>query len=163
MDLNFHCPGCNQELSVDESMVGTQVGCPSCGEVITVPEAAPAPEAVAEEVEEAPAAAPAPAPVRRDRQVSLPTRPVVARIEKPNAPLSITAARESAKKLKFKTYRHADYVKDGKDRFDEVLTQLVEFAGQEGIVAMHPIHYTLPGKDGGSPMTDYGVIVVYKG
>ncbi len=145
-------------------MVGTQVGCPSCGEVITVPELAAATEAAAAQVEQAPAApAPAPAPGRRDRPVSMPLRSVVARIEKPNAPLDIAAARASAKKLKFKTYRHADYVKDGQDRFDEVLTQLVEFAGQEGIVAMHPIHYTLPGKDGGPPMTDYGVIVVYKG
>ena len=143
-------------------MVGTQVGCPSCGEVITVPQPATAPAPAAAEAEEAAPAA-APALLRRDRQVLMPTRPVVARIEKPNAPLNITAARESAKKLKFKTYRHADYVKDGQDRFDEVLTQLVEFAGQEGIVAMHPIHYTLPGKDGGPPATDYGVIVVYKG
>ena len=143
-------------------MVGTQVGCPSCGDVITVPQPATAPEPAAAEAEEAAPAA-APALLRRDRHVSMPTRPVVARIEKPNAPLSIAAARESAKKLKFKTYRHADYVKDGQDRFDEVLTQLVEFAGQEGIVAMHPIHYTLPGKDGGPLATDYGVIVVYKG
>ena len=94
----------------------------------------------------------------------MPTRPAtVPRIEKPNAPLSIAAARESAKKLQFKTYRHADYVKDGKDRFDEVLTQLVEFAGQDGIVAMHPIHYTVPGKDGAPPATDFGVVVIYKG
>ncbi len=161
MDLNFHCPGCNQELSVDDSMVGTQVGCPSCGDVITVPAAASEPEPVAE-VEAEPA--PAPALARRDRTLSVPTRPTVApRIEKPNAPLAIAAARASAKKLQFKTYRHVDYVKDGKDRFDEVLTQLVEFAGQEGIVAMHPIHYTVPGKDGAPPTTDFGVVVVYKG
>lgn len=144
-------------------MVGTQVGCPSCGEVITVPAPATAPEPAAAEVEETPAAAPTSAPVRRDRRVSMPTRPVIAHIEKPNAPLAVAAARDSAKKLKFKTYRHADYVKDGQDRFDEVLTQLVEFTGQEGIVAMHPIQYTLPGKDGGPTTTDYGVIVVYKG
>ncbi len=141
-------------------MVGTQVGCPSCGDVITVPGPADAPEPAAAETE----AAPTPAPARRDRQLSMPTRPVaVPRIEKSNAPLAIAAARESAKKLQFKTYRHADYVKDGKDRFDEVLTQLVEFAGQDGIVAMHPIHYTLPGKDGGPPITDYGVVVIFKG
>ena len=160
MDLNFHCPGCNQELSVDDSMVGTQVGCPSCGDIITVPEPAGAPEPAVAKVD--PPATPAPA--RRDRQLSMPSRPgATPRIEKPNAPLAIAAARADAKKLQFKTYRHADYVKDGKDRFDEVLTQLVEFAGQEGIVAMHPIHYTLPGKDGGPLATDYGVIVVYKG
>ena len=139
-------------------MAGTQVGCPSCGDVITVPEPAGAAQPTTAEVE------PTLASGRRDRQLAVTPRPgITPRIEKPNAPLAIAAARASAKKLQFKTYRHVDYVKDGKDRFDEVLTQLVEFAGQDGIVAMHPIHYTVPGKDGAPPATDFGVVVVYQG
>jgi hypothetical protein len=39
MDIIFNCPHCDQELEVDESGVGSQIECPSCGKPLTVPEA----------------------------------------------------------------------------------------------------------------------------
>ncbi len=42
--LNLHCPGCSQEISLNESLVGTQVGCSYCGKVFTVMGSAVVPE-----------------------------------------------------------------------------------------------------------------------
>jgi len=37
MEAVFKCPFCEQELTVDESWVGSQVPCPNCEEFVTVP------------------------------------------------------------------------------------------------------------------------------
>jgi len=37
-DFKFTCPHCQQHLSVDSSMVGTQVACPTCSGTLIVPE-----------------------------------------------------------------------------------------------------------------------------
>lgn len=42
MEIKFNCPGCDQKLSVDESMAGSEVHCPSCSQPMRIPGAAPA-------------------------------------------------------------------------------------------------------------------------
>ena len=37
MDINFDCPRCGQDISMDEEGAGTQVECPTCKGQITVP------------------------------------------------------------------------------------------------------------------------------
>jgi len=39
MEIKFNCPGCNQKLSVDETVAGTEVQCPSCSQPMVVPAA----------------------------------------------------------------------------------------------------------------------------
>src|SRR6266581_3219554 len=41
MDVIFNCPKCEQELAVDSSGAGTEINCPSCGEAIVIPEPEP--------------------------------------------------------------------------------------------------------------------------
>ena len=43
MEIKFNCPACNQSLSVDQTMAGAQVSCPSCAQAMVVPPAAPPP------------------------------------------------------------------------------------------------------------------------
>ena len=38
MNIDFRCPACGNELSVDESMTGKRGKCPECGRLLTVPE-----------------------------------------------------------------------------------------------------------------------------
>ena len=37
-DINFHCPHCQQSLTVDKSAAGMTLACPTCGQEITVPQ-----------------------------------------------------------------------------------------------------------------------------
>ena len=37
-DINFHCPHCQQSLTVDKSAASMTLACPTCGQEITVPQ-----------------------------------------------------------------------------------------------------------------------------
>ena len=43
MYVTLNCPKCNQELEVEKSMVGEQIECPTCSEVLTIPDGSQAP------------------------------------------------------------------------------------------------------------------------
>ena len=36
-DLNFDCPHCGQNLTIDESQSGEQIDCPTCSKAIEIP------------------------------------------------------------------------------------------------------------------------------
>ncbi len=40
MEITFHCPGCDQKLSVNSSAAGAEVSCPSCSQAMLVPSVA---------------------------------------------------------------------------------------------------------------------------
>jgi len=167
MDIIFNCPKCEQELAVDSTGAGSEINCPSCSEKIVIPQAArPAPSAPT------PAAPPghhgstmagsAAAKVEMHLKVPVHDKPAASLIEKASVPLEV-AALESDKKMKVKTIRHTDCIEVGHDKFDEVVTNFLQKVGEPNIVSLTPMTYTHLDIGSQKLMTDYAVMVVYRG
>lgn len=171
MDLVFNCPNCEQELAVDSTAAGEEFDCPNCKEQITVPEAPPTP------THATPPAAGQPhiqvnpvnpistsAAAKEEKHLKV---PILAKtgdslIGKALAPMEV-AAKESDKKIRVKTIRHTDCVEVGHDRFDEVVSNFLVKVGQDHIITISPINYTNLDIGSQKLMTEYGVLIVYKG
>lgn len=161
MDIVFNCPFCSQELSVDETGAGAEIPCPSCNEVLLVPSSEFSNLVSTPEEAAAAAAAAAPAPNKDTRSIGRSAEAAApAQILKPNRPLDATA--KGDKKPRLKTFRRQDFVKDGKDRFDDAVSEFLQKIGEDNLIAAHPISYSHVAKEGNQVLTDYGVVVIYK-
>jgi len=167
MDIIFNCPKCEQELAVDSTGAGSEITCPSCSEKIVIPSAprpkpaaAPAPADPAHPVN--PIASSAAAKVEMHLKVPVHDKPTASLIEKPAVPLEV-AAKESDRKLKVKTIRHTDCIEVGHDKFDEVVSNFLQKIGETNIVSLTPMTYTHLDIGSQKLMTDYAVMVVYRG
>jgi len=172
MDVIFNCPKCDQELAVDSSGAGSEINCPSCGEPIVIP--APersivrpgadhlptAPRMEANPVN--PIASSAAAKVEMHLRVPVHKTPAASLIEKPLAPLEF-AAKETDKRIKVKTIKHTDCIEVGHDKFDEVLTSFLGKVGEPNIVSITTLTYTHLDIGTQKLMTDFGVMIIYKG
>jgi len=172
MDVIFNCPKCDQELAVDSSGAGSEINCPSCGEPIVIP----APERnivrpgadhlpTAPRMEAAPVnpiASSAAAKVEMHLRVPVHKTPAASLIEKPLAPLEF-AAKETDKKIKVKTIKHTDCIEVGHDKFDEVVTNFLGKVGETNIVSITTLTYTHLDIGTQKLMTDFGVMIIYKG
>jgi DNA-directed RNA polymerase subunit RPC12/RpoP len=162
MDISFKCPHCDQELEVDSSGAGSTIECPACSNTITVP-GEPVAVIVAAEavVEEVP-----PAPAKAEKHFSVPVRdgaaPTEKLIQKPNRPLEVTA-KDDDKTLRIKTYKRGDCAEVGHDRFDEVVSAFLEKVGKENIISISPINYSYTDLSSRAILTDYGVMIVFRG
>ena len=155
MDIIFKCDKCEQQLSADELDAGREIECPSCGNHLVVPAA---------QLHLNPMHASAAA--KEEKHFKVPTYdatpPSTTTIEKPLAPLDV-AAKDTDKKIRVKTLRHSDSVEVGKDLFDEHVSKFLQNVGQDNIVSIQPISYTHMDLATRQWITDYGVMVVYKG
>jgi hypothetical protein len=172
MDVIFNCPKCDQELAVDSSGAGSEINCPSCGEPIVIP----APErnivrpgadhlGTAPRMETNPVnpiASSAAAKIEMHLRVPVHKTPAASLIEKPLAPLEF-AAKETDKKIKVKTIKHTDCIEVGHDKFDEVVTNFLRKVGEPNIVSITTLTYTHLDIGTQKLMTDFGVMVIYKG
>ncbi len=171
MDVIFNCPKCEQELAVDSSGAGTEINCPSCGEPIVIPEpetvvsrpgldrAPPAPRVEAHPIN--PIASSAAAKV--EMHLRVPVRKVSeSLIEKPLVPLEV-AAKESDKKIRTKTIRHTDCIEVGHDKFDEIITNFLAKVGEANIISINTLNYTYLDIGTQKLLTDFGVLIVYRG
>lgn len=157
MDIVFKCEHCNQELSVDESGAGVEIQCPSCGQSIVVP-APPQPLPSGE------ARSPL-LPPREEKHFKVPTyekAPPVATIGKPNKPLDV-AAKETDKKIRVKTIRHSDHIEVGRDLFDDHVSELLQKIGETNIISVQPFVYTHMELASRQWISDYGIMIVYRG
>lgn len=152
-EFSFNCPFCNLELSIDESGVGQEIECPGCKEVLIIP--APGGGGAAAEEEERGPAIP---------QGSFPEAKIIK-----NASKSLDIAAKTVKKLRVKTFRHHEHVKDGKDTFDDAVSSFIGQHPEDDIVSITGIQYThqlkqkdAEGKETSVPTTEYGVLVHYK-
>lgn len=170
MDIIFDCPKCNQELAVDSTGAGSELNCPSCGEKIVVPPA-PAGRAdvpVSPPGEHAPGhlvsamASSAAAKVEMHLKVPVHKGPSEVLIEKPKATLEV-AAKESDRKMRVKTIRHTDCIEVGHDKFDEVVTGFLQKVGEPNIISINSLTYTHIDIGSQKLLTDYAVLVVYRG
>ena len=172
MDVIFNCPKCEQELAVDSSGAGTEISCPSCGEAITIPApesvvtrpgvegGAGAPRLAAHPIN--PIASSAAAKVEMHLRVPVHATPTESLIEKPLAPLEV-AAKESDKKIRVKTIKHTDCVEVGHDKFDEVLSSFLGKVGEANVISITTLTYTHLDIGTQKLLTDFGVMVVYRG
>jgi DNA-directed RNA polymerase subunit RPC12/RpoP len=165
MDIIFNCPKCEQELAVDSSGAGSEINCPSCSEKIVIPQAARPATA-----ERPPAGGPsgsaiassAAAKIEMHLKVPVHDKPAESLITKPATPLEV-AARESDRKMKVKTIRHTDCIEVGHDRFDEMVTAFLQKVGETHVVSVTPLSYTHLDIGSQKLMTDYAVMVIYRG
>ena len=171
MDLIFNCPKCEQELAVDSSGAGTEINCPSCGEPITIPE--PKPTAFRMGGHDGPGAAriePHPvnpiassAAAKIEKHLRVPVHKTTeSLIEKPLAPLDVSA-KETDKKVKVKTIKHTDCIEVGHDKFDEMLSNFLIKVGEPNIISITPLTYTHIDIGSQKLLTDYAVMVVFRG
>jgi len=170
MDVIFNCPKCDQELAVDSSGAGSEINCPACNTLITIPEpesvvSRPSAEAVAAaRVEPHPInaiASSAAAKVEMHLKVASNKAPE-SLIAKPLAPLEV-AAKESDKRLRVKTIKHTDCIEVGHDRYDEFVSNFLIKVGESHIVNISPINYSHVDIGSQKILTDFGVMIVYKG
>jgi DNA-directed RNA polymerase subunit RPC12/RpoP len=171
MDVIFNCPKCEQELAVDSSGAGSEIDCPACGESITIPE----PETVVPrpglEVEPGtpriephtvnPMATSAAAKVEMHLRVASNKAPE-SLITKPLPPLD-AAGKDSEKGIRIRTIRHTDCIEVGHDKFDEIVTKFLNKVGEANIVSINTLAYTILDIGTQKLMTDYGLLVVYRG
>jgi predicted RNA-binding Zn-ribbon protein involved in translation (DUF1610 family) len=172
MDIVFDCPNCDQELAVDSSGVGTQIECPSCGEMITIPaeskkDAQDAPVSESAEVH-APSLAPSvistSAAAKIERHLKVPVRdaPGEMLIAKPKPPLE-AVARGAGRQIRAHTIRHAACVESGHDKFDEVVAKFLSEVGEANIIGIHTVSYTHLDIGTQKMLSDYGLLVIYRG
>ena len=158
MDIIFNCTNCGQELSVEDSAAGAEIDCPSCNHHLVVPGPAPAPVDLNPMHSSAAARAEQP-------HFKVPTydkAPPAAEIEKAHVPLE-AAAKQTDKLIKVRTIRHSDNVEVGKDLFDEHVTQFLQKIGETNIISITTLAYSHLDLATRAWVTDYGVLVVYRG
>lgn len=154
---------------MDSSGSGSEIECPSCGETIVIPEAQPV----------AHGGIPTEAPTRGEGH---PVNPIAtsaaAKVElhlrvpsnktaesliaKPLAPLEV-AAKDSDKKIRVKTIRHTDCIEVGHDKFDEVVSNFLMKVGETNIISITPLTYTILDIGTQKLMTEFGILIIYKG
>jgi hypothetical protein len=89
-------------------------------------------------------------------------KPAAPLIEKPKLPFEATA-KGADKKVRVRTIRHATCIEAGRDKFDEVVTDFLNEVGETNVIGMHSINYEHFDVGTQKIMTDYGLVVVYRG
>lgn len=166
MDVIFNCPKCQQELAVDSTGAGSEINCPACGDLILIPE----PESVVAGAEP-PRVEPNPvnaiassAAAKVEMHLRVPsTQHTESLIEKAKPPLEVVAAKEADRKIRVKTIRHTDCVEVGRDKFDEVVSSFLAKVGESNVISINTINYTNLDIGSQKLMTEYGVLIVYRG
>ena len=161
MDIVFKCGHCKQELEVDSGASGQQIGCPACGQMITIP------PADATNIRTGAPSSASNASAREGRHFAVPVseKPVEPLIKKPLPSLDAAAAAttEGRRQLRIKTLRHSDCKEVGHDNFDKAASDLLQTIGEENIVSLNTFTYTFIDIGTQKLITDFGILIVYKG
>jgi len=157
MDINFKCIHCGQDLTVDGSGAGVEIECPACNKPIVVPAAPPSDGKIANAISSSAAA-------KEVHHFTVPQREKAKEVPIEKAKPTLEAsAKETDKKLRVKTIRRSDCVEVGKDHFDEVVTVFLEKIGEDNVKQVTPITYTHQDLATRQWVTDFGVLILYKG
>jgi len=168
MDIVFNCPNCDQEMAVDQAGAGSEIECPSCGEKITIPSSgkvttgslpavAPPPSGTVSAIH-----ASAAAKVPLHLKVPVRDTPGESLIDKPKPPLE-AVQKGGGKKLRSHTIRRAACIESGHDKFDEKVTAFLQEVTEPNLIGIHTISYEMFDVGVQKIMTDYGVLIVYRG
>ena len=169
MEIIFNCPNCSQELSVDTAGAGSEIPCPTCGETIIIPQesakSAPAnPPADVHAPSLAPSAMASSAAAKVEFHLKVPVRtsPGESLIKKASVPLE-AVAKGADKQIRVRTMRHDKCVESGHDKFDEMVTKVLADIGEHNIIGIHNINYEHFDVQTQKVMTDYGLVIIYRG
>ena len=169
MEIIFNCPNCGQELSVDADGAGSELPCPTCGETLTIPAKSPKDVAApAAEAPHAPRLAPsamassAAAKVEFHLKVPVHDKPAESLIKKAAVPLD-AVAKGADKQVRVKTMRHDKCIDAGHDKFDEMTSKVLQNIGEQNIISVHPVSFEHFDVQTQKVMTDYALIIVYRG
>ena len=168
MDIVFNCPNCDQELAVDQSGAGSQIDCPSCGETITIPAASGTGKVTTGSLPAPPTAAPsaintsAAAKVALHLKVPVHDKPVESLIAKAKPPLEVVQ-KGSGKRLRIRTIRRGACIENGHDLFDDKVSAFLNEVGESNIVSTHVVGYEQFDVGIQKIMTDYGILIIYRG
>ena len=167
MDFVFACPFCQQELEADSSLSGSAITCPTCAKEFNLPAAPDRPPAPVVKLSTGQTTGnvpkpPEPAHSEKHFVVPMTDKPTLSLIQKPNPPLT-AAPKDGKKRLRIKCIRRVDCMEVGKDHFDERVTEFLDHIGEENLVSLSTIMYTTIDMASRSILTDYGVMVTFKG
>lgn len=157
MDVMFVCPSCKQQLEAEANMAGSTITCPACQAPIVIPAADPA-----NTRSHVPAHASAGAKEEKHFAVPMSESPTESLIQKPRPPLE-AAQKTGDKQLRIRCIKRTDCVEVGKDHFDEVVSKFLAEVGETNIVSINTLGYTHVDMGSRQILSDYGVMVVYKG
>jgi DNA-directed RNA polymerase subunit RPC12/RpoP len=178
MDIIFNCPNCEQELEVDAAGAGSEIECPSCEEKIVIPQ--PGAPGTRTNGTDSPHGLPtfggtpsetlnpanpiaSSAAAKVEMHLKVPVRKTSeSLIAKPLVPLE-AAAKNTDKKMRVKTIRHTDCIEVGHDRFDEFVSNFLQKIGETNVTSITPLMYTHIDIGSQKIMTDYAVMIVYRG
>jgi len=179
MDIIFNCPHCDQELEVDAAGAGSEIECPSCEETIVIPQ--PGSKGTRTNGTDSPHGLPtfggAPAdtlnpanPIstsaaaKVELHLKVPVRKTSeSLIAKPKGNTLEAAAKNTDKQIRVKTIRHTDCIEVGHDKFDEFVTGFLQKIGETNVISITPLTYTHVDIGTQKILTDYAVMVVFKG
>jgi uncharacterized protein YbaR (Trm112 family) len=156
MDILFTCPNCKQQLEADANSAGSQIQCPACSTPLTIPDANPSLVRTGNAM-----ASSAAAKEEHHFQVPLREGPTEVLIQKAKPPLEIAAKGDRV--IRVKTIRRTDCVEVGRDRFDDTVTEVLNKIGEANIISITPITYTHIDLGSRQLMTDFGVLIVFRG
>ena len=166
MDIVFNCPNCTQELAVDQSGAGSQIECPACGETITIPAASGKVTTGSLPVAPPPSASvintSAAAKVEMHLKVPVHDKPAESLIGKAKPPLDVVQ-KGAGKRLRIRTIRRAACIENGHDLFDDKVSAFIQEVGESNIVGTHIVGYEQFDVGVQKVMTDYGILVIYRG
>jgi hypothetical protein len=162
MDIVFKCPHCRQELEVDAGASGQPIDCPSCSKKLTIPEPDPTNLRVGIAGHTGGHTTNAGARELKSLSVPLSDKPVQPLIQKA-LPTLDTAKGDGTRQLRIKTIRHSDCREVGHDNFDKLSSEFLQRIGEENIVSINTFAYTYIDIGSQKLLTDFGVLVVYKG
>ncbi|MBW8863668.1 MAG: hypothetical protein JF609_01870 [Verrucomicrobia bacterium] len=72
-------------------------------------------------------------------------------------------AAKGEKKIRIHTIRRAQCIESGHDKFDEVVSKYLQDVGEANITSLHTINYEQFDVGTQKIMTDYGILIVYRG
>lgn len=169
MEIIFNCPNCSQELAVDAAGAGSEIPCPTCGSSITIPQepskSAPAnPPTEVHAASLAPSAMASSAAAKVEFHLKVPVRstPSESLIKKAAVPLD-AIARGADKQIRVRTMRHDKCIDAGHDKFDEMVSKVLAEIGEHNVIGVHPVNYEHFDVQTQKVMTDYGLVIIYRG
>lgn len=166
MDIVFNCPNCEQELAVDQSGSGSQIDCPACNESITIPatgKVTTGPLPAVRPPPSGPVSTPSPAAkVPLNLKVPVRDKPSEVLVEKHKSVLEVVQ-KGAGKRLRSHTIRHASCVESGHDYFDDRVSEYLNQVGETNLIGIHVITYEHFDVGVQKVMTDYGLVIVFRG
>jgi uncharacterized protein YbaR (Trm112 family) len=156
-DLTFNCPLCDQNLTTDESLSGSEIECPSCSKPIAIPSAD---DENVQRTEAEPAAPP------------VTTEPESKKLAVPiHEGGEVLLKKESTKKeeeitgdgkICVKTIKRGDCIELGLDKFDETVNKFLEKFSREQIISLHSLNYSHFDPTTQKYLPDYAAMIVYE-